>query len=234
MAEEKYVKYFETICPEDTDDVITVCEIASKELFSKFKMKFEDPRTLACTWSKIFDAFIKYLKECESEYSDYEINVADRLIIGYDTSNDEDDEKQGNLCIFIKHLNSDKKDDMTAEASDKAKERAVQWNTNNIIDKPTVLREISTKALDDLRDIEIYLGASELIMPIFIKVYEALIKFIKVKRADADLFEFTINFLSSFYITCRETEDGDVIDITPSIMSKLALKNDTQASSKFE
>ena len=234
MADEKYLKYFNEVCPEDVDDVLTVCEIASKELFQKFKMKFEDPRILACIWSKIYGAFHTYLKGCESEYTEFKINVADRLEIGYDTSKDEDDEKQGNFCIYIHHLNSDKKDDMMVEPSDKAKERAVQWNTNNIIDKPTILRDISIQAIDYVKEIDIQLGSSEFIMPIFIKVYEALIKYIKVKRRDTDQFEFTINFLSCFYITCRELEDGDDIDITPSIQSKLNLKNDAQASSVHE
>ena len=234
MVEGKDIKYFNEICPDDQDDVLTVCEISSKELFQKFKLKFDDPRTLAAIWAKIFDSSVKYLKGCEETHSEFEINIADRLVIGYDTSTDEDDEKQGNFCIYIRHLNSDKKDDMTIEPSDKAVERAVQWNTNNIVDKSSTIRDISNNALEYCKEIDVHLGSAELVMPIFVKTYEALVKFIKIKRSDTDQFEYSINFLSCFTIVCRETEDGDLIDIVPSITSKLGLKNDSQASAKYE
>ena len=232
---EKYESYFEEFAHEDQEHVITICETASKVIFDRFKARFDDPRLLAACFSKIYGAFLNKLESLESEFSSFQINICDRLSMGYSTTNDEDDEKIGNFMISITHLNSNKKNENVEDPTAKTEERAVQWNTENIISQPELLRKISVEAVDELKTIDVNIGTTELIIPIFVTTYEAIVNYLKIKRNEEDAFEFEINFISCFYIGARESEDGlDDIYIRPNIEAKLKLKNDTNASSQYE
>ena len=232
---EKYEKYFEEFAHEDTEHILSICETASKIIWDRFRTRFDDPRLLASCFSKIFSSFLNKLEALEAEYSDFNINICDRLCMGYSTNEDDDDEKQGNFMVYIRHINANKKNEESDDPTAKAVERAVQWNTENIISQPELLRKISIDALEDLKLIDVSIGSSELIIPIFVTTYEAIINYIKVKRREEDAFEFEINFISCFYIGARESEDEmDDIYIRPNIESKLQLKSDLKASSKHE
>jgi hypothetical protein len=150
---------------------------------------------------------------------------------------EDDDEKEGNFMVYIRHLNSmnTSMDNASDNANLKALELAVQWNTDNIIDQPTIIKDISAKAKDKCEKLDIYLVSSECIMPIFITIYENIINYIKIKRQELDKFEFEVNFASVFYIGARESEDDTCdIYIRPNIESKLKLKNDLIATAKHE
>ena len=234
-TDEKYLDYFEMICPEDQEDVLTILTAATQELFNKFGIDFTDPKLLGVTWQRIFYTIVHKLEDYKTKYSNYAINFCDRLVIGYDTKEDEDDEKQGNFMIYIQHLNSNKKDDEKMESTDTAVERSVQWNTENVKSCSKEIKDISSAALLSLKDIDVTIGSSEPIMPIFIKTYEALVKYISIKRGETKSYEYEINFLSCFYIEAIETDDGiDAISVRPSIDNKLLLKDDLKASSKNE
>lgn len=236
MAEnQKYLSYFKENTPEDLEDVMTICSTASKTIWDHFRIKFDDPELLGAVFSKIYEAFIKYLVDQESKFSDFQIDIAGRLSIGYTTTSDEDEEKQGNFMISIKDLNSNKKYEGIDDPTVKAVERAVHWNSQNVINQTKTIQDVSLIANELLKDIDVSLGSSELVMPIFVTTYECLVNYLKVKRREKNDFEFEINFISCFYIGARESEeDFDDIYIRPNINSKLMLKNDSKASSQFE
>lgn len=239
---EKYLTYFEENCNEDQDDVLMICETANKQLYKDFRMSFNnpetrkpDPRLLASCFGKIYEAILISLEKMERTYSDFELNICNRLLIGYSTNEDEEDEKQGNFMIYIRHLNVNKKFDSVEDTSLSATERAVQWNNENIINQSETLRKVSIEAMETLKEIDTMLHSSECIMPVFVTVYESIINYLKIVRREKDLFEYEINFINCFFIGVRESEDGnDDVYIRPNIDSKLRLKNDSLASSKYE
>lgn len=232
---EKYLQYFNEYVTEDQNDVLTICESASKIIKDRFKCKLDKPELVAAIYSNIYYSILTQLATFEKEYNDFQINICDRLLIGYSTTEDEDDEKQGNFQIYIRHLNSTKKNDDIAEQEATSDERAVIWNATNIKDQPKLLREIAIKAKEDLEKIDVVISSSELIFPIFVSIYEALIVYLTTKRRETDEFQYEINFCSCFNIGARESEeDLDEIYIVPSIASKLTLKNDAQATAKYE
>jgi len=237
MATERYEKYFNEICKEDIDDVLTICSTASQIIYERFKIKLDDPKITATIFSKTYEAILDYLESMEKEYSEFAIDMCNRFVIGYSTIESDDDEKEGNFMVYIRHLNSmnTSMDNASDNANLKALELAVQWNTDNIIDQPTIIKDISAKAKDKCEKLDIYLVSSECIMPIFITIYENIINYIKIKRQELDKFEFEVNFASVFYIGARESEDDTCdIYIRPNIESKLKLKNDLIATAKHE
>lgn len=231
--EEQYVTYYKEHVLENEEDIIKICESASITIYDKFKAKFDDPVIFASVFGIIYRTIIDHLKSKEATDTKYSINFANRLIIGYSNSADEDDEKMGNFMIFMKHLeDAHNNDDFDLELS--AAERAVQWKTENIIENPDDIRIISEKALKNLTNIGINLASSEFIMPIFITIYEALIAYIKIRRTELDEAEYEINFISCFNITVYESEDGDIIDIRPTVEDKSGMKDDSKATSIYE
>ena len=234
-SNEKYIEYFNEFAHEDQEHIITICETASKLIHDRFRARFDDPRLLAACFSKIYSAFLNKLESLEGQYSSFQINICDRLLMGYTTNEDDDDEKQGNFMVYIRHLNTNKKNEEIDDPTSKTDERAVQWNTENIIAQPELLRKIAIEAVEELKTIDVSIGTTELIMPMFVTTYESIINYLKIKRRELDDFEFEVNFISCFYIGARESEeDIDEIYIRPNIEAKLKLKNDTKASSQYE
>ena len=240
--EEKYIKFFNENVNEDIDDILMICDTANKRLYQEFRMGFNnpdtnkpDPKLLAACFAKIYEAILISLENLEKSYSNFEINICNRLLVGYSTTNDEDDEKQGNFMIYIRHIDSSKKHDEFDDPAASAIERCVQWNTENITNQTEIIKKISIEATHTLKDIDVTVGSSECIMSIFVIVYESIINYLKEKRRDDGLFEYEINMIGCFYIGVREGEDDiDDVYIRPNIESKLRLKNDTLASSKYE
>ena len=239
-AKEKYIATFEEICTENMDDVMTICLSATEQLQDKFKIGLTDdkgtpdPRLAAVIFSKTFDCILDELKSQQKGKSEFNINICKRFNIGYTTNENADDEKVGNFCIYLNHLNVSSKQSTIDTTEEKSIVRCAQWNTVNIEDQPQIIKNISAAAIEELKKIDIVMKSSEAIMPIFITVYENIINYIIIKRAESNSYEYTINFVSCFDITAREAEDGTDIVITPSINSKLYLKDDSNASGKYE
>jgi hypothetical protein len=236
----KYIEFFKENASEDTNAILSICDEANRQLHDNFKMSFTDsktnkpdPRLLAACFAKIYEAILVSLEKFEKAYSDFEINICDRLLIGYSTSQDDEDEKQGNFMVYLRDLGVIKKrvefDDLSASAV----ERCVQWGAENITSQPEVIKKISTEAIQLLKEIDVEIASSECIMPIFVTTYEMIVNHLIENRGDR--FEYEINMMGCFYIGVRESEDiNGVIYIRPNIESKLRLKNDTLASSKYE
>ena len=236
MATERFEKYFNEICKEDIDDNLTICSAAGQIIHEKFRIRRDDPKIYLCIFSCTFEAILDYLESMEKNNSSMNINICNRIEIGYSTIESDDDEKEGNFMVFIKHLNAmnTQMDNLADNANLSSIELLVQWNTDNVIDKPKTITTIAAKAKDKLEKLDIYIP-SECVIPMFITIYESLVNFIKVKRKELKEFEYEINFGSVFYIGARESEDDtDDIYIRPSIESKLKLKNDAIATAKHE
>ena len=231
--EEKYISYYNDMVLENEEDVEKILESASITIYDRFKAKFDDPKIFGSVFSIVYRTIVDHLKSKESSSIAYEINLANRLAIGYSNSADEDDEKMGNFMIYIQNLEgANTSSDFDVELS--AAERAVQWKTENIIENPDDIRIISEKALKNLSKIDINLASSEFIMPIFITIYESLILYLKIHRKELDEPEYEMNFISCFNITCYESEDGDIIDIRPTVEDKSGMKDDSKATAVYE
>ena len=234
---EKFYKWFDEYCVEDRDEVLTICQSASKIIWDRIRIKFDHPELLGATFSSIYGSILNQLVELEKagKYKEFEINICDRLCIGYNNIEDEEDEKQGNFMIYIKHKNADRKNDDIADPSANSVERSVVWNTINIKEQSEMLRKIATKATEDLKSIDVALVSSEVIWAIFVSTYEMICSYVITKRHELKKYEYDINFCGCFSIGARESDKTiDDIYIVPSILSKLALKNDAVATASNE
>ena len=229
---ERWIRYYDDNIYEDEDHIQMISETAIAVIRERFHITLRDHRLLTVTFLRIFEGFIDKLKSFQKDYDNFQINLANRLTIGFTNNENDDDEKAGNYMIFMQHLREATKVDNNSDPTVSNIERAVQWNSENIVEQPELIRSLTIEAVKFLRDIDIQLANNEIIMPIFITYYESIINYLKIHRREEDLFEMQINY-SWFFIGAREGEDGrDMIFIRPSINGKLSLKSDVNASSR--
>ena len=245
-----YVEYYKENCCEDQEFVNLVCETAGARMKELFNLQFctqtgtypdgsprysSDPRMIASIFAKIYEAILTNLKLAEKAYSNFAVNLANRLTLGYSTPEDEDDEKQGNFMVFIKDMGFTPRAYETGDADMTANQLCTLWNSENIQEQPELISKIAESARKILKqDLAIELQSHEPIMPIFVTVYETLVQMMQLHRKEIDEFEFEVNFVSCFWIIAREGEYEDVIDFRPNIDSKLTIKDDATASAKYE
>ena len=234
---EKYEAYFKEMVNENEEDILTICETASRSLNDDIKIPINDPRLIGVMFAVTYDSIIKKLKELESsgEWLDQEINIADRLIVGFSTNENEDDEKMGNFMVYLRDNKITHKRMEVDDPMAPSKERSVQWMTENIQNNPKLLKDIAILSIKGLKEYDIQIQDEEIIWPIFCYTYDSIVNYLKIRRAEMNEFEYEIYFMSCFYIGARESED-DLVDIyiTPNIDSKLTLKDDTLASASAD
>lgn len=235
---DKYLEYFDAVVHENQEDIITICESASRRIYDQIGIKFgnkeDDAKLIGCIFGKTFDSIIAVLKKLEATKTHEDINFCNRFSVGFSTNDDEEDEKQGNFMFYMTDLGNSNKDVEMEDGTTDQKEKAVFWNMENIKENPEVIRDIGIETIKKLSDdLDIKLQCWEFIPPFFSIVYDAIVNYVKIKRHEIDEFEFEIYFMSSFYIGARESEDdGDVIYIRPNIDSKLTIKDDMKGSAK--
>lgn len=231
---ERWIRYFYDNIYEDQEDIQTIAETANAVIRERFHITLNDHRLTTSAFLKIFEGFINKLQTLQRDYENFQINLANRLAIGFTNNDNDEDEKSGNFMLFIQHLREATKVESSNDPTVSNIERAVQWNAENVIEQPELIRSLTIEAVKNLRDIDIQIGNNEIVMPIFITYYESIINFLKIKRREEDSFEKVLNY-SWFFIGAREGEDGrDTIFVRPSINGKLSLKSDVNASSKSE
>jgi hypothetical protein len=177
------------------------------------------------------------IEKANAGYTRFKVIVAERFEIGFDNAENDDYEKNGSFMFYIKHLYYKKKDDNTShrDFDDDTITLCNSWNSMNIITDATIIKEIVAKAYDEILKLDIALEEQIVIMPMVATVYDSMIHFVKIQRAEQKEFEYEINFMSLFDVRAQESDDGeDIIAFTPAIENKLMLKDDGTASSKFD
>lgn len=228
---EKWLAYYEESIHEDKEEIRDIAETASAVIRERFNIPIEGHELTTVCFLKIFETFLKKLVSLEDQYDSFEINLANRLLIGFTNNLDQDNEKAGNFMVYMKHLHESIKTENQDDPTVTNIERIVQWNAENIIENPSLIRSMTIDAVKALKDVDIQLANNEIIMPIFIIFYESIINYIKIRRREKDEFELSVNLIW-FEAICREgEEDGkDEFTLIPSIASKLLLKNDSKAN----
>lgn len=242
---EKYEEYFEDIVVEDEVDMEIIGSSACRSIEKDFGITFgksaeggeDDWRVPIVVFAKVYESILEELEALRDQYNSFEINFANRFLIGFDNHVNEDDEKEGNFMIYIFNINDANKaiaenaNSSEIGEEEDASERCRRWVSENVVDTPETMRKISQKAITKLEKIDLELYRDTLIPPIVSYVYDEMVEYIKQKRINNKEDEEEINFAGCFFIMSRETEDGKgEIIIRPSIESKMALKDDATSN----
>ncbi len=240
-GEMRYNDYVKENLVNDIEAVTNIANAAAEDIRKKFDIYFSHERDMIIAiFSVTFRNYVKKLRDRSRQgYAHFKINIAKRLEIGYDNAENDEYEKNGGFMFYVKHLYFHSTDD---DVSDRYGKDTIQlcteWNSANVIsssDDP-IIKEVCMDSVNDLKKLDISADNPEVITPIFISVYEAIIGYMKITKAELGEFEHTINFASLFDVSIRDSadDDDDIIVFTPSIEFKLELKSDEAASSKYD
>lgn len=231
---EKWEEYYNETIFEDQEEIELIGNTCNAILEERFSIVLKDPRLTTAMFLKTFESFVKKLKSFEKDYDNFQIDLADRLIIGFDNNDNEDDEKSGNFMFFMKHMKESAKTEDIDVSGKSNIEKAVEWNADNIRVQPELIRQMTIDAIKELKSIEIHLANNEIIMPIFITYYETIINMMKLLRRERNEMDIEVNYVW-FRVFVTESEDGkDTVYLKPHIEGKLTIKDDAAASSKNE
>ena len=149
---ERWVRYYYDNIYEDEEDIQMISETAMATIRERFHIVLTDHRLTTAAFLKIFEGFIEKLKSLQKEYDNFSINLANRLAIGFTNNDNDEDEKSGNFMLFIQHLRESTKTEIVDDPTVTNIERTVQWNAENIVEQPELIRSLTIEAVKYLRD----------------------------------------------------------------------------------
>lgn len=222
-------KVYKDIVVDDVETVEQISAIAAERIYDKFSLDFRlEPKYLTVFFFIVWNTMMNEIKKKQVDYSTYELEVCGRFAVGFQDRLDSDDEKQGNFVPVIKHIAVGGDEEFSDDA-ESIQQKFVQFNTENIVNDVTFIKNIASKARKRLNEnAKIIIGTDEAIFPILVTVYDAIVATMKLKRKELKTWKYSINFASCFDITVMETEDplADKVVIKPSIYDKLNMKSD--------
>ena len=240
---EPWVIFLKDSLCEDFDVIESIADTANRSLYEKYKIKLDSWPMSTAVFLKTFESICAMLKSKESNYSNYAINFMNRFIVSFNSNINDEDEKNGNFMIYIRHIGGDTAKDTFIDPTDTPLTRVADWNKENLVSKiddgvmkkqPELTRKMSLLAVEYINKINIKLANNEVIFPLFINYYDSIITVCKLVRKDRDLPKLEVN-LGLLRIIIKEGPDGrDVIELKPDIAGKLNIKDDKLATSSNE
>lgn len=240
---EPWVIFMKDSLCEDFDIIESIADTANRTLYEKYKIKIDSWALSTAIFLKTFESICVMLKSKEKDYSSYAVNFMNRFIVSFNSNINDEDEKTGNFMIYLRHVGGDTVKDTFVDPTDTPLTRVSDWNKDNLISKiddgvvkkqPELTRKMSLLAVDYINKINIKLANNEVIFPMFINFYDAVITVCKLVRKDRDLPKLEVN-LGLLRVVVKEGPDGrDIIELKPDIAGKLNIKDDKLASSASE
>lgn len=242
MKAPKYVEYAQSILKygdqSEVDENYNILQAAAKEIERTIDIRVEDTHLdiLATMFDITFKAIVKKIKSKVNEgKSHYRVIIAKRLEIGYDNAIDEQYEDNGGFMFYMKHLYLKQEESIQREYGDSVIELCAMWNSLNVSSDIQFIADVVSDAKAGINKQDIALETDACIIPIFSIIYDQLTSYVSNKRKEYGEFEYTLTFLSLFDVKAVQSDNmDDVIILTPSIESKLELKDNHTASGRYE
>lgn len=241
---QKLIKAYDSRTFENQKDIALICDTANKVIYDRFRVNLRRPddpffsyyKMTAMIFVETFRAIIQQLLDRRATNATYNINIGNRINIGFSNSDNDEDEKNGNFCPYVKDIpHYTVKDDDDIKLDGHCKEYIRNWNQENMIQNPEDTLTIANRALKSLKAIDINLGSPELVFPLFVTIYESIISYLKIRRRESEDDEFMINFCNCITVDCIGQDDGvDKITIIPAIEDKLNIKSDKKGTAIYE
>lgn len=231
----KLEEWFNDNVVDDIEECQKVAESAIIECKKHWNIGFGDSMTVLGFYGIVFDSILEKLIEKRAKKATFEINIGNVVAVGYDDASDDGvSEKVGNFCPYIADVGKDVEyiDDPDLSTV----EKCTEWTSNVIKNQRDTINQIATTAVKKLHEeINVDLGSSSAVFPLFCTIHKQLVGFMKVALADLGKSEYMINFCNRFDIYIRTLEDGEtVIEYSPKPIQKLAIKSDAIATAPSE
>ena len=231
----RYEEWYQMYVIDNTDDISQFSQAAAMEIRQKLKAVV-DPKLAIAIYAETIAAYVGFLKTKQSDYTQYCMNILDMIELGYDTSDNEDDEKSGNFAFYMYDVESHKSIE-TDESIERSDEICAQWASSNIsVDSQSVIREANAFAKDHIKNVlNVAVENASVILMIFLIVHDTILKCMKIKRLEEGSSIYQITVAGIVEITCQDggdDEDRYFFKVEPSV--KHSGKNDAVATGRNE
>lgn len=253
---EKLEAWIRDNIPEDEEEkkkIMNWAKVCGKHIFETLDISLDEPAGWIAIYTTVIEKIIEQLAAMRSKHSQYAINIADVVEIGYDDGEiDDDEEKQGNFSPYIFDLeakNSDNMFEISKEDIDSNEETAGRtveelspiekctcWNSNNIKYQANTLNKIATEVMKTLgQDIDIHLGNSVVVFPIFTICHQQLREYMKLLQYESGSSSEAMDICGIFTVYAHLVEEGEVaVEYKPDPSHKLATKSDATATARHD
>lgn len=227
-------------------DWASLCERAIRE---ELNIAIKKPEAYLAIYCTIFDAILDKLTKERTNHSQFSINVAGVVEIGYDDSNNDDEtEKMGNFAPYIYDIESgkfeigkkeiDALENSTAITSDELSsiEKCTAWVSAHVLKQKKALNDIATVAIKTLAEsVDIHLGNPVVVFPIFAICHQQLREYIKILQQESGKSSEKMDVCGNFTIYAHLVDDGILaVEYKPDPSHKLSTKSDGTATASHE
>lgn len=227
-------RWFDNYAVDNVEDLLAIGALARDAVNESIKVDLGNAKNVMAIYGVIFEALVETVGEYQKSHDSYEVELADRLGIGFNNDDNEDDEKSGNFNLVMWHVeNKDKNADEPMDADeDSSVVLSTEWNSKNITDNKEFANRFMINGLKKLKEIiNIPSESHEFIAPVFCIIHTQILKYINLKFGESADHQFELNVMGLYTIGIQITDNADLdIYYHPTIYGKLSMKNDAVAA----
>ena len=101
---EPWVVFLKDSLCEDFDIIESIADTANRALYEKYKIKIDSWALSTAIFLKTFESICAMLKSKEANYSSFAVNFMNRFIVSFNSNLNDEDEKNGNFMIYLRHI----------------------------------------------------------------------------------------------------------------------------------
>jgi hypothetical protein len=222
---------------------MAICDLTARSAYEQFHMSVNSGNTevYAVVFFATFRSIIEFLIEKQKVYSQYTIQIANSINIGYTNSSDDSNEKLGNFMPILEYVGFNRtivpEQNITENSSTV---NFASWKHLNIKKSIEHFKEIQEIAYHKLiHDFHTDLHTSEAIIPLFCIFMDHINGLVRLKYQEADrteVSEVKVSVLGLFKVcySYDESIDKEIIEYEVLNAFKLGTKNDRKALSVTE
>lgn len=232
-------RWFKDYAVNNPSDLKIVCDLTARAAEEQFCMIIRSNNTevYGVIFYATFLTILESIREKQKVYNNFTIEIANSINIGYSNNTDEDNEKVGNFMPIMEYIGINRRivDTNTTLEADKTTANFIRWKELNIKKNIEYYKEIQERAFENLRkDYRTNIRTSEAIIPLFCIFMDHVVSVLKIKFQEAqgtEVSEVSMNVFGLFdvYYSFNPEENQEIIEFSPNIRMKLALKNDNAA-----
>lgn len=235
-------RWFKDYAVNNTTELKMISDLTARSMGEQFKMYIRKGHSevYAVSFYATFLTILEFIKQKQKKYSNFTIEIANSINIGYCNNDDEDNEKVGNFMPIMEYIGINRNVVDNSELSeDKTNENLLRWKTINIKKTAEYYKEIQEKAYERLKtQYRVNLRSSEAIFPIFCIFMDNITNVLKIKFREAegtDVSEVSMNVFGLFdvYYSFNEDDSQEIIEFQPNVTMKLALKDDVGSGGEY-
>ena len=231
-------RWFNDYAVDDKDKLKIICDMTARSAKDQFNMVLRSGNTevYAVIFYVTFMEIINFIRKKQKMYNEFTIQIANSINMGYCNNDNDDNEKTGNFFPILEYINVNRNivnnDSITPDSTS---ENFLKWKELNVKKNAESFKEIQENAYNTLiQEYHVSLRTSEAVIPLFCIFLDNVTSYLKFlyKEAEGTVSEVSLNVLGlySAYYSYDEENDKEIIEFTPSIAVKLALKQDDVAA----